>query len=278
MIRRRRIEIAVLLTLWAAFAWGFWYEPSRKLVETRVDVSPRGWPLELTGLKIAAISDIHAGSPYTGRARIEELVRRVNAAKPDVIVLLGDYVIQTVIGGKFMPPEELAPMLAKLEAPLGVYAVLGNHDWWLNGPRVRNALALSGIRVLENESVRITSGGKAFRLVGLADHIERIPDAPGALKRIPESEPVIALVHEPDYFPEIPERIALTLAGHTHGGQVRLPFLGSPVVPSRYGQRYAKGLITEGGKLLFVTTGVGTSIIPLRFGVPPEYALLTLRP
>lgn len=277
-MNRRRALSAVLAACCACLVWGFWYEPGHRLAERREELRPRGWPLELSGLKIAAISDIHAGSPYVGRARIEDLVGRVNAAKPDAIVLLGDFVIQTVIGGKFMPPEELGPLLGKLEAPLGVYAVLGNHDWWLDGPRVRKALAAAGIRVLENESVRITRGGKAFRLVGLADHIERAPDAPGALKSIPESEPVIALVHEPDYFPEIPDRIALTLAGHTHGGQVRLPLIGSPIVPSRYGQRYARGLITEGSRQLFVTTGIGTSIMPLRFGVPPEYAVLTLRP
>ena len=168
-------------------------------------------------------------------------------------------------------------LLRELKAPLGVYAVLGNHDWWLDGSRVRKALADKGIRVLENESVRLERKGNAFRLLGLADNMERSPETSGALKSVPASEPVIALIHEPDYFPSIPERIALTLAGHTHGGQVRLPLVGSLIVPSRYGQRYALGTIREGSKLLFVTTGIGTSIIPVRFGVPPEYALLTIR-
>lgn len=278
MIHRSRVEKAILIAAWSCFVWGFWFEPGHRLVEARAELTPRAWPQELDGLTIAAISDIHAGSPYIGRARIEDLVRRVNAAKPDAIVLLGDYVIQTVIGGRFMPPEDLGPLLKELKAPLGVYAVLGNHDWWLDGPRVRAALSANGVTVLENETVRLTRGKAAFRLLGLADHIERSPNPdPAAAAAAKAGEPLIALIHEPDYFPEMPERVALTLAGHTHGGQVRLPLIGSPVVPSRYGQRYARGLIVEGGKQLFVTTGVGTSIIPLRFGVPPEYALLTLR-
>jgi len=264
--------ILILLT------WGFFIEPCFFLVERRAEVRPRGWPKELDGLTIALISDVHAGSPYVGKARLRKLVARVNAAQPDLVVLLGDYVIQTVVGGRFMPPEDLAAILKDLRAPLGVHAVLGNHDWWLDGGRVRRAFAEAGIGVLENETIRLSRGGRAFRVLGLADHIERKPDPVGPLKGVPDSEPVIALIHEPDFFPEIPDRIALTLAGHTHGGQVRLPLIGSPIVPSAYGQRYARGLIREGEKQLYVTSGVGTSIIPVRFGVPPEYVILTLRP
>lgn len=278
MNRRKGIKYAFLSAAWSCLVWGFFIEPCFFLVETRAEVRPGGWPKELDGLKIALVSDIHAGSPYVGKSRIKLLVDRVNAAKPDAIVLLGDYVIQTVVGGRFMPPEKLAVLLKELKAPLGVYAVLGNHDWWLDGPRVRDAFSREGIKVLENEAVRLTRGGRAFRLLGLADYIERDPSTDSTLKGVPAAEPVIALIHEPDYFPSIPERIGLTLAGHTHGGQVRLPLIGSPIVPSRFGQRYARGLIKEGEKQLFVTTGVGTSIIPVRFGVPPEYAILTLRP
>lgn len=277
MTRRKALQLASLIVA-ACLVWGFFIEPCFFLVETRAEARPRGWPAELDGLTIALISDIHAGSPYVGKARLEGLVRRVNAAKPDMIVLLGDYVIQTVAGGRFMPPETLAGLLKGLKAPLGVHAVLGNHDWWLDGARVRRAFAGEGIRVLENEAVRLSRGGRAFRVLGLADHIERKPDPVSPLAGVPDSEPVIALIHEPDFFPEIPERIALTLAGHTHGGQVRLPLLGAPIVPSAFGQRYARGLIKEGTRLLYVTSGVGTSIIPVRFGVPPEYVLLTLRP
>lgn len=278
MNRRKALKYAFLSAAWSGLVWGFFIEPCFFLIETRAEVRPAGWPEELDGLKIALVSDIHAGSPYVGKSRIKLLVDRVNAAKPDAVVLLGDYVIQTVVGGRFMPPEKLAILLKELKAPLGVYAVLGNHDWWLDGPRVRDAFSRQGIKVLENETIRLTRGGRAFRVLGLADYIERDPNTHATLKGVPAAEPVIALIHEPDYFPSIPERIGLTLAGHTHGGQVRLPLIGSPIVPSRFGQRYARGLIREGEKQLYVTTGVGTSIIPVRFGVPPEYAILTLRP
>lgn len=272
----KRVRLALLAAFWLCLLWGFVIEPAFFLVETRAEVRPRGWPRELDGLKIALLSDIHAGSPYISTARIKELVARVDGAKPDLILLLGDYMIQTVVGGKFMPPEELALLLKDLKAPLGVYAVLGNHDWWLNGPRVRDALAKQGIIVLENEAVRLARGGKSFRLLGLADQIERHPDFRAALAAA-GPDPVLAMIHEPDFFPEIPARIALTFAGHTHGGQVRLPLLGSLIVPSRFGQRFARGLIEEEGRLLYVTSGVGTSIIPVRFCVPPEYVVLTLR-
>ena len=278
MKRSKVLKYAFLAVAWSSFVWGFFIEPCFFLVERRAEARPRGWPKELDGLTIALISDIHAGSPYIGETRVKQLVLRVNAAKPDMIVLLGDYVIQTVVGGRFMPPEKLAVLLKELKAPLGVYAVLGNHDWWLDGPRVRDAFAGQGIKVLENENVRVSTRGSRFSLLGLADHIERKPNTISPLSGVPDSEPVIALIHEPDYFPEIPERIALTLAGHTHGGQVRLPFVGSLIVPSRFGQRFVRGLIKEGGRLLYVTTGVGTSIFPVRFGVPPEYVLLTVRP
>ncbi len=278
MKNRKWLKVAILTAAWVGLVWGFFIEPCFYLVETRAEAHPRGWPKELDGLKIALISDIHAGSPYVRQKRIRELVGRVNSAKPDMIVLLGDYVIQTVVGGRFYPPEDLAVELKELRAPLGVYAVIGNHDWWLDGERVRKAFAGQGLKVLENENVRLTWHGGRFSLLGLADHIERKPDAVTPIAKLPGTEPVIALIHEPDFFPEIPERIALTLAGHTHGGQVRLPLIGSPIVPSAYGQRFVRGLIKEGERLLYVTTGVGTSIIPVRFNVPPEYVLLTLRP
>ncbi|UPT72817.1 MAG: metallophosphoesterase [Elusimicrobiota bacterium] len=274
---RRPLSIALLTVCWAGLFWGFYLEPRREPVETRAEIVLSGWPRELEGVRIAAISDIHAGAPYVGADKLRGLVRRVNAAEADAIVLLGDYVIDSVVGGTFMTPEDLAEILADLKAPLGVYAVLGNHDWWLDGPRVRTALEARGIKVLENEGVSLKTNGRAFRLAGLADHLERSPNPEAALQGAAREEPAIALIHEPDYFPEIPERIALTLAGHTHGGQVRLPWIGAPVVPSAYGQRYARGLVKEGTRQLFVTSGVGTSIIPVRFGVPPEYAVLTLR-
>jgi uncharacterized protein len=255
--------------------WAFYWEPSSLEVH-RFDVSLPSWPESEGTLIVALLSDLHVGSPYYGRRRLTEVVGLVNRAKPDLVLLAGDYVITNVWGGHFVPPEDTAKILRGLRAPLGVYAVLGNHDWWYDGPRVRKAFESQGITVLESEGRRIRSGSVDFWLVGLGDWWERRPNVASVLARVPVGAPILAFTHNPDVFPTIPGRVSLTFAGHTHGGQVRLPFLGAPRVPSRYGDRYAHGLVVENGRRLFVTSGLGTSLIPVRFGVPPEIALIRI--
>ena len=181
-------------------------------------------------------------------------------------------------GGTFVEPEPIAEELRALRAPLGVYAVLGNHDWWFDGGRVARALGGAGLKVLENEAVKVESSGRAFWLGGVADLWTRRPDVPGTLRQVTSDDPVVLFTHNPDIFPDVPARVSLTVAGHTHGGQVNLPLVGRPVVPSRFGQRYAMGHVVEGGRHLFVSGGVGTSIIPVRFRVPPEIVILKLGP
>jgi len=276
---RPRIALATVLiaSLVAAgvLVWSVFVEPAR-LVVRPVTVRPSGWPAALDGLRIAVLSDIHAGAPHVGHEKLARIVKVVNDQRPDLVVLLGDFVIHGVLGGRFEAPEATIRALAGLRAPLGVVAVLGNHDWWYDGDRVRKALEEGGIPVLENETVRRERKGAALWLVGLADLWTRTPRITETLTSVPAGEPVILLTHSPDVFPDVPPHVSLTLAGHTHGGQVRLPLFGAPIVPSRFGQRYAAGLVEEEGRLLFVTPGIGTSIIPVRFGVPPEISLLTL--
>ncbi|HEX8620152.1 MAG TPA: metallophosphoesterase [Thermoanaerobaculia bacterium] len=266
-----RIAAAALLAGLVLGVWAFWWEPRRLVVrEARIPlVCWRGAPL-----RIAVVSDLHIGSPYTGVRKLEDVVRRINEGKPDVVVLLGDFVIQDVVGGEFVPPETIAAKLAALRAPLGVYAVLGNHDWWLDPVRVATAFERAGVRMLEDRAARI-AGGRLW-LVGISDYMEGRHDVARAFAQVSDDGPVVVITHNPDVFPHIPARACLTLAGHTHGGQVAVPFAGRPVVPSKYGQRYAIGHIHESGKQLFVTSGVGTSIIPVRFGVPPEIVFLTV--
>ena len=205
-------------------------------------------------------------------------MRRVNETNPDLVLIPGDFVIQGVRGGRFVEPETIAENLKELRARRGVFAVLGNHDWWLNGERVRRALESAGIRVLENDAARVEfDSGKAIWLAGLADLWTRRPDIPGTLAKVTDDAPVIAFTHNPDIFPNMPRRVILTIAAHTHGGQVNIPLVGRPIVPSDYGQRYAAGLIVEDGRHLYVTTGIGTSIIPVRFRVPPEITVLTMK-
>jgi predicted MPP superfamily phosphohydrolase len=278
--RRRRFVLrvlgclAVVSSLLALYA--FWFEQRRLVLNENTLELPR-WPEALSGTRVALLSDLHVGSPYWHLPELEGLVERTNQAQPDLVLLAGDYLINGVRFGHWIDPESIAGVLGRLRAPLGVVAVLGNHDWWNNGHRVRRAFTDRGIIVLENEALELKRGDDSFFVVGLADPLTRHVRMDKALAGVPDGAPFLVLCHEPDVFPDVPARAALTLAGHTHGGQVRLPLLGSLVVPSQYGQRYARGHVEEDGRHLFVTSGVGTSIFPVRFGVPPEIALLTLR-
>lgn len=252
-------------------------EPHR-LVARHVNLEIRHWPASLDGIKIVAVSDVHAGAPYITPEYLDELVGLINREQPDLVVLLGDFVIQGVIGGRFIAPESIASHLSHVHARLGVYAVLGNHDNWYGSAVVTAALTRVGIRVLSDSVVRLDLRGGGFWLAGLQDFVSARPSIDGTLSQVSDESPVIVITHSPDVFPWIPARVSLTLAGHTHGGQVNLPGLGALIVPSRYGQRYASGHIRESDRDLYVTTGIGTSIIPVRFRVTPEIVALNLRP
>jgi hypothetical protein len=258
----------------AVLLWATLVEPARLVVHEH-SVGLVGWPAGRT-LRLAVLADIHTGAPHMGPARVRAILERVRTLRPDALVLLGDYVIHGVVGGRFVAPEETAALLGAWHPPLGTFAVLGNHDGWFDGPRVRRALGAHGVRVLVDEALRCPWGAGGFWLMGLDDLWTGHPDPARVLASIPAGEPVIALTHSPDVFPGLPERVGLTLAGHTHGGQVRLPWWGPPVVPSAYGARYAAGLYREGARQLFVTSGLGTSILPVRLGVPPEIALVNV--
>jgi predicted MPP superfamily phosphohydrolase len=275
---RRRLRNIVLTLLAAGLVlgvWAFGIEPGTLRVR-EVPLAVPGWPAGRAGMRVALLSDLHVGSPHNDLDRLDEVVARTNAARPDLILILGDLVIHGIPGGRFVPPEAIAPVLGRLRAPLGVYAVLGNHDRWIQAPRVIGALARAGIPSLEDRAVVITRGGPPFWLVGVSDYWSGRHDVRGALAQVTSGDPVLLFTHNPDIFPTVPSRVSLTLAGHTHGGQVWLPFLGRLVVPSR--KRYAIGHVVEGGRHLFVTSGVGMSVLPVRFLVPPEIAIVRLRP
>ena len=258
-------------------------EPGLRLIVTEYGLTPPGWPRDFP-LKIAVIADPHAAEPYMSAARIEEIVSATNALAPDLVVLLGDYEANHRFVTRSVPRETWARLWAQCRAPLGVRAILGNHDWWFHLPQIRAALGAAGIPVMENDAVRLVHRDRPFWLLGLGDqiahirapgHFEGVDDLPGTLAKVVDDAPVILLAHEPDIFVEVPERISLTLAGHTHGGQIRL--LGySPVVPSRYGNRFAYGHIVERGRHMIVSGGLGCSIAPVRLGVPPEIVLVRL--
>lgn len=213
--RRRVLAIGFfLLPILFLGVWAFWWEPGRILVrEIELTLPTRtGLP---DGIRVALLADLHVGSHRNGLAQLGENVQLTNHAKPDLVVLLGDYLVTGAVGGSKILPEPIAEILGKLRSPGGTFAVLGNHDWWFDGTRTREALEAAGIRVLENEAASVPVRGKTVWLGGLADVITRQVDIPGTLQSASPQEPLILLTHSPDVFPQVPERVSLTLAGHT---------------------------------------------------------------
>jgi predicted MPP superfamily phosphohydrolase len=265
---------AAVLCAAATVVWAFLVEPGR-LVTREIRMEIPQWQGEL---RIAVVSDVHTGSPRNGIDKLQRLVARINEERPGMIVFLGDFVTGGPRGRHpegFVEPERIAGELRRLKAPLGVYAVLGNHDWWYNGERVGAALTSAGITVLENQAVKVPAGNP-FWLGGIADLWTRNPNVPAILEQVDTADPVILLTHNPDVFPDVPPRVSLTLGAHTHGGQVQLPLWGAVVTTSQFG--YNEGHFVEDGRHLFVTTGIGTSILGVRFRVPPELVMMTLAP
>lgn len=268
-------------------------EPFRVGV-TRYAISPPDWPARLS-LRLAVLTDFHVCEPWMNLDRLQRIVARTNALSPDAILLLGDYVLgsQMSLMSRPVKHEAWARVLADLKAPLGVHAVLGNHDWWEDEAIQRRragtvkseiALMAAGIPVYQNDAVRFDKDGWPFWIAGLGDQwafwgnrggFVGVDDLPLTLSKITDDAPVILMVHEPDIFPQVPARVALTLAGHTHGGQVAIAGY-APSVPSKYGQRYRYGHIIEDGRNLIVSAGLGCSKLPIRFGAPPEIVLVTL--
>jgi predicted MPP superfamily phosphohydrolase len=257
-------------------AYAGWFEP-RRLVGRALELALPHWPARLSGLRAGVMSDLHAGVPHAGLDAIGRAVDALNAREPDVHLLLGDYLDASQKWRRNLPPEQVAEALARLRSPLGTVAVIGNHDWRNSGDRMWRALSAVGITVLEDSAVELHAPGGPFWVAGLADLRHRQPDIGAALRDVPLDAPTLMLSHDPDLFPGVPNRVSLTLAGHLHGGQVAIPLLRRPMLPSYYGERYARGHIVEHGRHLLVTSGVGTSGLPIRFLAPPEVYVLTLR-
>jgi uncharacterized protein len=259
-------------------------EAANGLDVTHYRLSPPNWR-KGQKLTITVIADLHSGGPNMGIARVRQVVDTAQALKSDLIVILGDYFATHRFVTEVVPPAAWSAELARLRAPLGVYAILGNHDWWYGVGPVRQAFATIKMPLLENDALLLGKEGERFWLLGLGDQLahwigpsrfEGDDDLPGTLARITTDDPAILLAHEPDIFTKVPERVALTLSGHTHGGQIRLPFVPPVWAPSEYGARYAYGHIVERNRHLIVSGGLGCSKVPLRLGVPPEILRIEL--
>jgi predicted MPP superfamily phosphohydrolase len=293
-----QVDRRMLLSAGAAAALGlpgyaFAIEPSSQGV-TRYAFTPPRWPADLR-LKIALIADVHACEPWMPASRVRTIADMTNRLDADLVLLAGDYSAGHRFVSAPVMPQDWGEALSVLRAPLGVFSVLGNHDWW-HGPlmtmpgdgakSVRQALTKAGIRVLENTAVKLVKDGQLFWLLGLGDQMavrshgrpwfRGLDDLPGTLGQVVDDAPVLLLAHEPFIFSRVPERIALTLAGHTHGGQINLPFFGPPFAPTWHNRRYTYGHIVDGNRHLIISGGLGTSHLPIRFLRPPEIVEITL--
>ena len=268
-----RITLFFFLAVALLILWGIFAEPNI-LVIRNIDISLKKWHSEHNSLKIVFLGDLH--TKPIDLDRLKRVVSKVNDQKPDIVLSIGDY----VNGNSYketLYPRVIAKELGKIKSKYGFYTVLGNHDYDYNPLRIRKELEKNGIKVLENDTIPLDIEGKRLWLIGIKDfsvchthldyNTEQVSD---------EENPVILLSHTPDVFPEVDERIELTLAGHTHGGQVVIPFYGPIYVPSKYGKKYSKGYFEEGNKKMFVTGGIGTSVFPIRFNNFPEIIILNI--
>jgi uncharacterized protein len=294
--RRQLIQTAAVVAGGTFGLSGYAFAEPRQLIVKRYRITPQQWPTGLR-LRVALLADLHVCEPWMNVERIHRIVEHTNRLAPDCVMLLGDYMPgrRMLRFARPIPANDWAAALGKLQAPLGVHAVLGNHDWWddpeaqrlRDGPTLAGrALQNAGIAVYENDAVRFEKNGQPFWIAGLGDQGALLPDArhswhqgrddlPTTLRRITDQAPVILMAHEPDIFPRVPGRVALTVSGHTHGGQVHMPgverFFTSP-----YANRYRYGHIVENNQHLIVSSGLGCSAVPVRLGVPPEIVVVEL--
>ena len=258
----------------AALLWGYGTAVSDPVVR-RAAVGVAGWPTDARPLKAVLISDIHVIAPDMTPQRLSGIVAQINALSPDLVLIAGDFISDRRLSTRSYSLAEAIAPLAALRPRLATVAVLGNHEHWRNADEAREALAAAKIILLDNEAIQIgplAIGGMDDHMTGYAD-----PEATiAAMRMLPGAR--LLLSHSPDPFPALPRDIGLTLAGHTHCGQISLPWIGPLATFSDHGDRYACGIIREGGKTLIVSAGLGTSMLPLRLGTWPEIFLLELGP
>jgi predicted MPP superfamily phosphohydrolase len=281
MIRKAVFAALLLITALTAYMYS---AALRDPVIRRANVSMTDWPADALPIKVMLISDVHVAGPDMPPSRLARIAEQVNAAQPDLVLFAGDFVSDKRLATTLYDGAAAMAPLAKLRAPMGAVAVMGNHDHWRGLDEMMDALDQAGVRILTNDAARfgpLVIGGADDDFTGHAD----LGATLAAMDRLagPGKAARVILSHSPDIVPQIPNagkagHVSLILAGHTHCGQIRFPIIGALSYVSRYGDRYACGIIRENGKTIVVGAGLGTSILPLRLGAVPDMWLLTLGP
>jgi predicted MPP superfamily phosphohydrolase len=268
-----RLILSILIALAAlGVIWGYATAVSVPVVRQARLTLP-GWSAGATPVKAVLISDIHVIGPDMPPERLHRIVKQINALNPDVVLIAGDLISDKRISTRHYSMAEAIAPLAGLRPRLGSFAVLGNHDHWRNSGEARQALKAAGVRLLDNEAA--VAG--PLVIGGLDDDYTENSDLPGTVAKMAMMRGAkLILSHSPDPFPELPSEVPLMVAGHTHCGQVSLPFYGAVRTFSRHGKRYECGIYKEGGKTLVITAGLGTSGVPLRIVAVPDMWLLEL--
>jgi predicted MPP superfamily phosphohydrolase len=266
--------LVALLAL-ALFGKGYWNATRDPVVRTAT-VAVADWPVGQAPINILLLSDTHVAGPDMPPERLARIVGELNRLKPDLVLIAGDLVSEKRLATHIYTAAEVVAPLGQLRAPLGVIVSPGNHDHWFEPDALRAALEKQGLRVLQNEAVRLGP----LIVGGVDDDFSGHDDVPKTLSAMNALGPGVQLIvsHSPDIVPDLPRPVAAIFAGHTHCGQIRFPLVGAISYVSRYGDRFACGDISDGDQRLFVGAGLGTSIAPLRYLTPPDVWLVTLGP
>lgn len=259
----------------ALLAKGYWNATRDPVVRTAT-VAVDDWPTGQPPLKLLLLSDIHVAGPDMPPERLTRIVAQLNRLRPDLVLIAGDLVSEKRSATHIYTAAEVVAPLGRLRAPLGVVVAPGNHDHWFKPDALRAELEQRGLRVLQNEAIKLgplVIGGVDDDYSGHDD----VPATLAAMDRLGTGVPLL-LSHSPDIIPDVKRPVAAIFAGHTHCGQIRFPFVGALTYVSRYGDRFACGDLTDNGQRVFVGAGLGTSLLPLRYLTPPDAWLVTLGP
>lgn len=277
--RRHFIRLAAAAGVTAVAADSILLEPNRPRI-IRQDIALRRWPERLQGFTIALLSDFHY-DPYFSAHPLKAAIGMVNSLRPDLIVLTGDFVSMPLFSRDderaASAAEPCARLLRQMQAPHGLWAVMGNHDYSTDVGIVTAALTSQGIQVLGNQSAAIEADGARFWLSGVNDVLSETANLDSTLQLVPRDEATVLLAHEPDYADYVARYpVDLQLSGHSHGGQVRIPLM-RPLYLPELARKYVWGLYKIGPLTLYTNPGLGTVGLPVRLNCPPEITLLTLR-